>query len=218
MNIIEFNKSFGTNLEQFRLVEIESYVRHNGHHVRRFNLQQYCPTIDSYCRMLVPSHRSLNFTSQIKTPLSDDECVIKDSLLEDIENPPKYIIVCEEKYSTNYFHACTTEVIGRTAIHILKERAQQGFYYELDLTDREDPLKPTKKEDDFPHDPTFAQLAREQWEEYDRVMRRQLEEKNFRVRFNKAMNDYSEAVSLLCERNDCCEYEGFRFEVLGSIS
>lgn len=220
MNITQFNEDWNKRNKRnksFRFVEIEPYVRHNNKHVRRFNLQQYCPKIDKYCRMLLPGHWGHNIVSDDETPIIDEKCFIRDSLLRDLAKPTKYIIICKEKHGTNYFDASTTEVIGCTAIHILKSRAEQGYYYELEPVDKEDPPKPTQKEEDFPNDPVFAKLAREEWGKYNRDIQRQLNDKDFRVRFDKAPNDYREALHLLIKRNDY-QYEGFRLEVLESIS
>jgi hypothetical protein len=218
MNIQQFNAYYD---KRFKYVEIESYTRHNNQHVRRFNLQQYCPVNGHHCRMLVPGTWHLNFESEDETPVDDGVCVISERRRERIENYPKHIIVCREKHSTHYYDACDTETIGRTAIFILKNRAECEDYYELSQhsidRENEEIPEPTQLAEDFPNDPEFAKLASTEWERYNQHYRRRKNEKEFRIRHARAMKGhYVQAVGLLQERNGY-EYEGFEFEELMSI-
>ena len=223
MNITKFNAA---NLKRFQYVEVDPYTRDSGQHVRRFVLHQHCPILDKYCRMLVPGNWNVNFKSDDGKPVDDDTCVISQHRIDNLENRPygsrpKHIIMCREKHFTYYYDAPDTETIGRTAIHILKKRAEGSCYYALSQhsIDRENeiPSEPTQKPEDFPNDPEFANLATTKWGQYNREYKARKEEKDFRTHYARAMKtDYTLAVELLQERNDY-EYEGFEFESLTKI-
>jgi len=204
-------------IEGFRFIEIKSYVRllygmttASGRHVRRFNIQQWCPLAGRWYRVLMPGVWYQNFESEDETPINDDICIIKPALLKVLENPPKAVIVCREKHGVQYFSANNTEEIGLAALHIVKERHEQG-YYSLGV----EPIKPDRKPEDFLDSPKFATVAKKEWEIYERSLRQYKEEKHFYevLECTLSENHYGSAVYLLEDHNDS-EYEGFVIEPL----
>ena len=200
-------------IEGFHFTEIEPYTRHSRCHVRRFNLQQWCPLAERWCRVLMPGNWCQNFESEDETPVNDDICVIKSTLLEAIKNPPKAVIVCQEKHGIQYFSANSTVEIGMAALHLVKERHKQGYYW----MGRE-PTQPDRKPEDFLDSPKFAAVARREWEVYERDLQQYKGEKEFMGVLERTLteNHYGGAVSLL-KSHDGYEYEGFVIEVLTSV-
>lgn len=212
MNVEKFNEKYDG---RFRYVEICPYVRdHNKHHVRRFNLEQWCPNANKWFRMLLPGTWHQNFESENETPVSDDECVIRERVLNQIEfvsgGVGIAIIVCEEKHCTQYFDASTTEAIGRAALHLLRERNDQSYYY-----DPGDPPEEPKTKPDFIEDEELRTACEKQWQEHERELKYHQEQAREYQLVQKTLEDcnYARATALLLNRHGY-EYEGFALETL----
>lgn len=219
MNIFDYNETLHeqqrVNRTMLRFVELEPYTRHTDQHVRRFKLEQYCPIIDEWVHMLMPGRWGVNFESDNKTPVPDNKCELSKPHLERLGKLPKCVIVCSGKHGTWYYDGSSTEAIGRTAIHVLKQRAENEEYYALTShsINQKKPSEPRHKPDDFPIDGEFANLAKKQWEIYEREVAEFEGNVNFRTQFKKAVEeiDYVVAARLLVNRKSY-EYESFEIE------
>lgn len=125
IRISEFNSN--PAFSRFRLTEREPYTKGKCH-IRRFNLQEWCPRKQEWCNVLSPGHWCIYFTSQNDLPVPDDCLFIDDHFLQRIRNRPKAIIVLRTKHDIVYYDACDTETIGRTCINIIKIRQRDNYY------------------------------------------------------------------------------------------
>ena len=154
-----------------------------------------------------------NFESKNETPVSDDKCMVSELLMDDLENIRTAVIVCEEKHGIQYFVSNSTEDIGRAALHLLKERNEQGYYPEPDSPPEEPQNKPEEMADS-----QMVLFCKEQWEQYKMVLESLAQEREFYESVQKALkeNDYVIAAGLL-ESRDGYEYEGFVIETTSDV-
>lgn len=205
MTISEFNES---QSGKFRFIEIDPYVRHNKHHVRRFKLEQFCPMADKWARICVPVPSLLNFESSNEEPLTDDKLVFsrkkRDSLISILHR--QYIIVLREKYGERYFAANTTEQIGRTCLKVIQERKEEGYYQSYS----EEPEQPKHKPDEFEDDLHLKNTVEKQWGNYHQKLAYHRESMRQEEEANRILSeqDYHGAKVFLEGRNGY-EYEGF---------
>jgi len=195
---------------RFRFVEAEPYMRCD-HHVRRFNVEEWCPIVERWSRILLPGTWYQNFKSDTELPVGDDKCIIRESLLEDIYNPPSAIIIRKEKHDTCYYSGDSTEMIGITALHILMERHEQGFY-----RPGTEPIEPKRTLEEFADSPKFFIAAEKIWESYNCELRDYRRHIDFTRLLANTLesNDYYSAVALLQSRS---RYEGFEIELLTRV-
>ncbi len=200
---------FGFSSKGFRFVE-KLYMRHNHYHVRRFNLEQWCPIVEKWHRMLLPGNWNQIFKSDNKTPVPNEKCIIAPRLLRAIENPPKAIIVVREKHGINYYDANSTEGIGRASLQILGERENQGYYSAIGELP-----EPPKHKPEYFDDPAMVNFCEKQWTEYARKQSYYSESNNFWTKVKRALKeDHYVLATLLLEDRNMHEYEGFEIEVL----
>jgi len=205
MTISEFNEN---QSGKFRLVEIDPYVRHNKHHVRRFKLEQFCPIADKWVRICVPVPSLLNFQSSNKDPLTDDKLVLSqkkwDNLVSALHR--QYIIVLREKHGERYFAANTTEHIGRACLKVIQERKEEGYYESYS----EEPEQPKHRPDEFEDDPHLKKTVEEQWGDYRQKLASHRESMRQEEELERILSDqdYHGAKVFLEGRNGYC-YEGF---------
>ena len=154
-----------------------------------------------------------NFESKNETPVSDDKCMVSERLMDNLENIRPAVIVCEEKHGTRYFVANSTEDIGRAALHLLKERNEQGYYPEPDAPPEEPQNKPEEMVD-----AQMVKSCKEQWERYNSVLESLAQEREFYESVQKALkeNHYVLATRLL-ESRDGYEHEGFVIETTSDV-
>ena len=210
MNIKDFNKKYEN---QYRYVELEPYVRHNNQHVRSFQFQQFCPSNNEWAiDKLLNCH--VNATSNDDTPVSDDLCLVHKQVEDRIKNPPKYILIVKDKHCDYFYAIKDMNMYGATALHLLKERKEEGYYY---FSDEEKPEKPTHSEDDF-DDPELKNTIRYQWNKYKERLRSWKEDKGQSELLDFAINkkNYNSAIRFLESRSDY-EYEAVELTRLDEI-
>jgi len=207
-------KQFNTTYEnQFKFVEIEPYTRHNNRPVTRFNLYQWCPIKNDWCRMLMPGSWNLNLESKTTKKLPASQCSVPQRILNGIESPHKHIIVCREKHSTEYFQANSTEDIGRACVHIVKRRNDEGFYPDPD----DPPQEPKTKPEDI-EDKELSKACQDLWNTYNNQLKWHKEDLKFHQDLEKVLKEDNYFLAkILLESRSNYEYEGFTIETLTSI-
>lgn len=215
MKVQEFNEKY---LDKgFQIVEIKSYMRTNSQHVRRFVLEQYCPLVEKWCRMLITGPWNISVVSDNEIPISDDKIDVPNKTIK------RWMSICQEdriiivqaEHGCRYFSAQDNEQIGRVAITLLKERVESDcFLYETR------PKPPRDKWENFSYDLEMSMFVKKRWDIYKRDLQQHKKNVEQAQSASKALetNDYLIATSLLLCRNDLhYEYERFEIKTLETV-
>lgn len=195
----------------FRFSE-KKYTRlESGRHVRRFQLEEWCPLAQKYYPVLSTGRWYFVAESADATPVRDDQIVFSDRLLNAIRNRPKEIAVFREDNGNRYFDACTTEDIGRACVSVLKQRKQEGWF----TKPGPEPVPPSRKPEDFEDDKELQKAVTRQWANYTVNLRDWKEEVSDWEDLQEAVNTDNYYVAFtLCQSRSGYEYEGFSLERL----